>query len=71
MRTGKELISDFFKNLHRTESPSLDRKTVEILVNLFEQNKLTNTNIANELTQARETSRNEVNEINVSKDKIN
>ena len=60
VKNGKQFLKDFFSELKSNKD--LDSDVVELLVKLFEENRLTDTNISNGLNEIREK-RNE-NKIN-------
>lgn len=47
VKSGKEILDDFFKNIENI--PNVDRGIARMLTNLYDQNKLTDTNVKNEL----------------------
>lgn len=49
IKSGKEVIDEFFSEIFNVEG--VDEKTVEMLVKLYANNKLTDTNIQNELDE--------------------
>ena len=52
VKTGKQFLNSFFSELKTINN--LDSEVIALLVKLFEENKLTNTNIENGLSQIRE-----------------
>ncbi len=51
VKTGKEFLESFFKDLKGRNE--LDAQVVAVLVDLFENNKLTEKNISNRLEEIR------------------
>ncbi|WP_019037711.1 hypothetical protein [Psychroflexus tropicus] len=49
IKSGKEVIDEFFSEILNIEG--VDEKTVEMLVKLYSDDKLTDTNIQNELDE--------------------
>lgn len=47
VKSGKEILDDFFKNIENI--PNVDKDIAKMLSNLYDQNKLTDTNVKNEL----------------------
>jgi hypothetical protein len=47
VKSGKEILDDFFKNIENI--PNVDEDIARMLTNLYDQNKLTDTNVKNEL----------------------
>jgi len=47
VKSGKEILDDFFENIENI--PNLDKDIAKMLANLYSQNKLTDTNVKNEL----------------------
>lgn len=47
VKSGKEILDDFFKNIENI--PNVDKDIAKMLANLYDQNKLTDTNVKNEL----------------------
>ncbi|EKT3958476.1 hypothetical protein NTJ28_002491 [Flavobacterium psychrophilum] len=47
VKSGKEILDDFFKNIENI--PNVDKDIARMLTNLYSQNKLTDTNVKNEL----------------------
>lgn len=47
VKSGKEILDDFFKNIENI--PNVDKDIAKMLTNLYSQNKLTDTNVKNEL----------------------
>ena len=54
IKSGKEVLDEFFNNIKDDED--LDQETVEKLVSLYKQDRLTDKNISNALAELRETS---------------
>jgi len=52
VKSGKEIVSDFFENLVNLES--VDPDIANMLVDLYKTEKLTDTNVKNELQKLRE-----------------
>lgn len=48
VKSGKEILNDFFKNIENI--PNVDIDIARMLLNLYNQNKLTDTNVKNELS---------------------
>ena len=62
-KTGKQFLEDFFSKISKIKgNENLDTEVVELLVQLFEEEKFTNTNITNGLNKLRE--KNNENKIN-------
>lgn len=53
IKTGKEIIDDFFQTI--SSIPNVDTMICTMLKELYEQNKLTDTNIKNKLESMRNT----------------
>ena len=47
VKSGKEILDDFFENIENI--PNVDKDISKMLTNLYRQNKLTDTNVKNEL----------------------
>jgi hypothetical protein len=47
VKSGKEILDDFFENIENI--PNVDKDIAKMLSNLYSQNKLTDTNVKNEL----------------------
>ena len=47
VKSGKEILDNFFENIENI--PSVDKDIAKMLTNLYSQNKLTDTNVKNEL----------------------
>lgn len=47
IKSGKEVIDEFFSEIYNVENA--DKATIDILVSLYEKNKLTDTNLQNAL----------------------
>jgi hypothetical protein len=47
VKSGKEILDDFFVNIENI--PNVDKDIAKMLSNLYSQNKLTDTNVKNEL----------------------
>jgi len=52
VKSGKEILEDFFTNISKVEN--VDTVLAESLITLYQQNKLTDTNLKNELQKLRE-----------------
>lgn len=52
VKSGKEILNDFFKDIQNIEN--VDKEIAQSLSKLFEQGKLTDANIKNELQRLRE-----------------
>jgi hypothetical protein len=52
VKSGKEILDDFFNNLKDIENVDID--IVNMLVELYDNDKLTDTNVKNELQNLRE-----------------
>lgn len=50
-KTGSEIVKDFFESIAKRED--LDKDVVDVLTKLYEQKKITSTNISNELEAVR------------------
>ena len=53
IKTGKEFIDNFFEELDQNEDIELDKETVGILIEQFNNSKFSDTNIANSLWEIR------------------
>ncbi|MBG7613187.1 hypothetical protein IU405_13110 [Polaribacter sp. BAL334] len=51
VKSGKEIVDDFFKNIEDIDG--VDKDIVKMLTNLYENNKLTEINVKNELPKLR------------------
>ncbi len=49
IKSGKDVIEEFFSEIYNIEN--VDEKTVELLVNLYSEDKLTDKNIQNALDE--------------------
>ena len=47
VKSGKEILDDFFENIESIEN--VDKDIAKMLANLYEENKLTDINVKNEL----------------------
>lgn len=47
VKSGKEILDDFFENIENI--PNVDKDIAKMLTTLYSQNKLTDTNVKNEL----------------------
>jgi hypothetical protein len=52
VKSGKEILDDFFKEI--AIIPNVDKDIAQSLAALYEQGKLTDTNVKNELQKLRE-----------------
>lgn len=52
VKSGKEILDDFFKEIENI--PNVDKALARSLANLYEKDKLTDTNVKNELHTLRE-----------------
>lgn len=52
VKSGKEILDDFFTNISNIES--VDKDLAESLAKLYQQGKLTDTNVKNELQNLRD-----------------
>jgi hypothetical protein len=52
VKSGKEILDDFFTNISKIKN--VDKGLAESLGNLYEQGKLTDTNLKNELSKLRD-----------------
>lgn len=52
VKSGKEILDDFFTNISNIES--VDKGLAESLATLYQQGKLTDTNVKNELQNLRD-----------------
>ena len=52
LKSGKEILDDFFDNLEEIEN--VDKEIAKMLVELYKNDKLTDTNVKNELQKLRE-----------------
>ncbi len=51
-KSGKEIVEEFFSEVGNIDG--VDKNVLDILVNLYRDGKLTNTNLTNELTRIQE-----------------
>lgn len=51
VKTGKEFLDSFFSEIESNDT--LNAEVVQVLINLFRENKFTNTNIENKLSELR------------------
>lgn len=51
VKTGKEFLDSFFSEIESDDT--LNAEVVQVLINLFRENKFTNTNIENKLSELR------------------
>jgi len=59
LKTSKEILDNYFKEMAQRDD--LHKPTVAALVDLYGKNKLTKTNVANALEEAREKSEQDEN----------
>lgn len=52
VKSGKEILDDFFGKIESIENVDID--IAKMLADLYQQNKLTDTNVKNELQKLRE-----------------
>jgi len=52
VKSGKEILDDFFTNISKIKN--VDKELAESLSNFYQQGKLTDTNLKNELSRLRE-----------------
>lgn len=52
IKSGKQILDDFFDSIHQLGS--VDKNIAEILVRLYQQGKLTDINLKNELQTLRD-----------------
>ena len=52
IKSGKKILDDFFDNLEEVEN--VDKDIVKMLVELYQNDKLTDINVKNELQKLRE-----------------
>jgi hypothetical protein len=52
IKSGQEILDEFFS--HITDIEGADQEVIETIVKLYQDGKLTNTNISNELSRLRE-----------------
>jgi hypothetical protein len=52
VKSGKEILDDFFKDVENI--PGVDKNIAQSLTTLYEQSKLTDINVKNELQKLRE-----------------
>jgi len=52
IKSGQEVLDEFFNEISKIEA--LDQEISKVLVNLYREDKLTNTNLSSELTRIRE-----------------
>lgn len=60
VKSGKEILDEFFNNLKKISD--VDEKIAELLIQLYNDNKLTQTNISNALLELREDALNDKNQ---------
>lgn len=59
VKSGKEILDDFFNNI--LAIPDVEEKLASQIKKMYEEGKLTNTNLSNELTSLREEEINDKN----------
>lgn len=59
VKSGKEILDDFFNNI--LTIPNVDEKLASQIKKMYEEGKLTNTNLSNKLTSLREEEINDKN----------
>jgi hypothetical protein len=59
VKSGKEILDDFFNNI--LDIPDIDEKLASEIKKLYEEDKLTNTNLSNKLASLREGETNDKN----------
>jgi hypothetical protein len=52
IKSGKQILDDFFKNIHLLDN--VDSSIAEVLTKLYQQGKLTDINLKNELQTLRD-----------------
>ena len=52
IKSGKEILDEFFS--HITDIEGVDQEVVKIIIKLYQEGKLTNIHISNELSRIRE-----------------
>ena len=52
LKSGQEILDDFFSQI--TNIDSVDKDVAEIVLKLYKDGKLTNTNLSNELSSIRD-----------------
>ena len=52
IKSGQEILDDFFSQI--TDIDGVDQKIANIVLRLYQNGKLTNTNLSNELSNLRE-----------------
>lgn len=57
VKSGKEVLDDFFDNIQNI--PNVDKSIAKLLANLYEEGKLTDINVKNELQNLREKNGNQ------------
>jgi len=53
IKSGKQILDEFFSDIK--DDPDLDQEVVAKLIELYEQDKLTDKNLTNALAEIRET----------------
>jgi hypothetical protein len=56
VKSGKEILDDFFTNISSIEN--VDKELAESLANLYQQGKLTDINVKNEIQKIRDKNAN-------------
>jgi len=59
VKSGKEILDDFFKGI--LNIPDVDKKLASEIKKMYEEGKLTNTNLSNKLASLREEKLNDKN----------
>lgn len=59
IKNGKEILDDFFNGI--LNIPNVDKKLASEIKKMYEEGKLTNTNLSNKLTSLREEKINDKN----------
>ena len=59
VKSGKEILDDFFNNI--LDVPDIDKKLASEIKKLYEEGKLTNTNLSNKLDSLRKGKLNDKN----------
>lgn len=56
VKSGKEILDDFFNSIEEIEN--VDKDIAKMLFNLYQDDKLTDTNVKNELQKLRDGNKN-------------
>ena len=56
VKSGKEILDDFFNSIEEIEN--IDKDIAKMLSNLYQDDKLTDTNVKNELQKLRDGNKN-------------